>query len=336
VGKEIWLGPLLGNNRSRLIARCAELVSQGRSNTFIYLAASHPLLELVTEQVLDGAQNPGLWGEPPVYLFRGLVSRILSGATDERTGATLAARIPIDREELPLKRSLFSQILKQLAATEQLKALNSLAHREGCVNTIASLIGEIQRAAKTPDEFSEIVSRRAEDFIRQARDEVPPGPGLRPQIDFDRDVGLIYSTYSTLLEQDNLTEYDADQLRALAILRGNIEGRFVRVPWLEDVRLLIVDGFFDFTPIQGELLRELIRRVPEVIVNLYRDERNPEIFEPYAYTIDQLQSIADFDVKQTGDAANTTGALSGLSENSTSAQIRRSSPINSPAKTTTS
>ena len=314
MAKEIWLGPLLGNNRSRLIARCAELVAQGKSNTFLYLAASHPLLESVTEQVLDGAQNPGLWGEVPVYLFRGFVSRVLSHATDEQSGATFAARIPIDREELPLKRSLISQILKQLAATEQLNALSSLAHREGCVNTIASLIGEIQRAAKTPDEFSEIVSRRAEDFLRQAGGEVPPVPGLRPQIDFDKDVGLIYSTYSALLEQHNLTEADLDQLRALAILSGEIQGRFVTVPWLQDVRLLIVDGFFDFTPIQGELLRELIRRVPDVIVNLYRDERNPGIFEPYSYTIDQLLSIADFEVKQSDDRAETNGALSGLRE----------------------
>jgi ATP-dependent helicase/nuclease subunit B len=312
VVKEIWLGPLLSNNRSRLIARCAELVSQGKSNTFIYLAASHPLLELVTEQVLDGAQNPGVWGEPPVYLFRGFVSRILSNAIDEQSGVSFAARIPVDREELPLKRSLISQILKQLAATEQLKALNSLAHREGCVNTIANLIGEIQRAAKTPDDFSEIVSRRAEDFVRQAAGEVPPVPGLRPQIDFDRDVGLIYSTYFSLLEQHNLTEADADQLRALALLRGDIEERFVRVPWLEDVRLLIVDGFYDFTPIQGELLRELIRRIPDVIVNLNRDERNPGIFEPYDITIDQLQSIADFEVKQTVDRTDTNGALSDL------------------------
>jgi len=312
VAKEIWLGPLLGNNRPRLIARCAELISQGKSNSFIYLAASHPLLELVTEQVLDGAQNPGLWGEPPVYLFRGFVSRILANAIDEQSGATFAARIPIDREELPLKRSLISQILKQLAATEQLKALNSLAHREGCVNTIANLVGEIQRAAKTPDDFSEIVSRRAEDFIRQAQGEVPPVPGLRPQIDFDRDVGLIYSTYFSLLEQHNLTEADADQLRALAVLRGDIEERFVRVPWMEDVRLLIVDGFYDFTPIQGELLRELIRRIPDVIVNLNRDERNPGIFEPYESTIDQLQSIADFEVKQSDDRADTNGALAGL------------------------
>ena len=111
LSKEIWLGPLLGNNRSYLIRRCADLVAEGKSDTFLYIAASHPLLELVTEQILDGPRNQGLWGELPVYLFRGFVRQVLSKAVDEQTGLGLAPRVPIDREELPLKRSLVAQIL---------------------------------------------------------------------------------------------------------------------------------------------------------------------------------------------------------------------------------
>lgn len=311
LAKEIWLGPLLGTNRSRLIARCSKLVSEGKSDSFLYLAASHPLLELVTEQILDGTHNRGVWGELPVYLFRGFVRRILSNAVDQETGATLGTRTPIDREELPLKRSLISQILRQLAAAGQLKALNTLAHREGCVNTISTLIGEIQRAAKTPSEFAEIVSKREEDFG-------PPvdgaAPSLRPQIDFDRDVALIYSTYATLLNQHNLSEADADQLRAFGMLQGEVDGQQIRLPWLENVQLLVIDGFFDFTPVQGEMLRQLIRQIPEVIVNLNSDERNPAIFEPFRDTVDQLRSMAAFDVKQSDEIAQTNGALSALRE----------------------
>ena len=80
VSKEIWLGPVLGNNRERLLARCAEYVSQGQAGRLLYIAASHPLLDLVTEKLLDGEQARGVWGEFPVYLFRGLVRRILSDA----------------------------------------------------------------------------------------------------------------------------------------------------------------------------------------------------------------------------------------------------------------
>jgi len=319
MAKEIWLGPLLGNNRSRLIERCAELVSEGKPDTFLYLAASHPLLELVTERILDGARNRGVWGELPVYLFRGLVRRVLATALDEK-GHTLSPRVPIDQEELPLKRSLVSQILARLTATGQLKAIGPLANREGCVNTIATLIGEIERAAKSPAEVAEIIASRQSDLspegelgqTRQRQSE----RGLHTQNDFDQEVALIYATYSDLLNCHQLTEADADQLRALAVLGGELEGGAVRVPWLANVQLLVLDGFFDFTPVQGEILQRLIPQIPEVLVNLNHDERNQEIFLPFQETIKHLSSIAPFAIRQSAEGtAPTLGALSGLRQN---------------------
>ena len=312
MAKEILLGPLLGNNRSQLIERCSELVSQGKSETFLYIAASHPLLELVTDQILAQAKTPGLWGDLPVYLFRGLVRKILSSAIDEQSGALITPRVPIDREELPLKRGLISQILRQLASTGQLTAIKPLANREGCVNTVATLIGEIERAAKTPQEFSEIVTRRVEELGDAApKDRTTP----HPQISFDKDVSLIYSTYASILAQNNYTEADADQLRALAVLQGQLDGSPVSLPWLDQVDLLVLDGFFDFTPVQGEMLRQLIRRVPEVLVNLNYDDKNPTIFEPFSTTIQQLKAIAEFDERPSADGTPVDGALSSLREN---------------------
>ena len=330
MSKEIWLGPLLGNNRSRLIQRCAELVAQGKSETFLYLAASHPLLELVTDQILDGSANAGLWGELPVYLFRGFVRRLISTAVNPETGERLSPRTPIDREEFPLKGSLISQLLLRLKAEGKLRAIAPLANREGCVNTISTLVGELQRAGKTPVEFAEIVGNRVQDAAEQggSKHEIPkrmPAPDTdgersrlpHSQVDFDRDVSLVYSTYKSLLAEHNLTEGDADGLRALQILRGDIEGLPgpVCLPWLENVRLLVLDGFFDFTPAQGELLKLLIPQIPEVLVNLNKDDRNPEIFTPFNQTISQLSSIADFNIKHSASSLPTRGALAHLREN---------------------
>src|SRR5438093_11746686 len=126
MSKEIWLGPVLGNNRERLLARCARYVSSGQTGEFLYIAASHPLLNLVVERLLDGKNSRGVWGEFPVYLFRGFVRRILSsavlsvarpsGRATARTeplltrgpltrdsATTLVPRVPIDHEELPLR-----------------------------------------------------------------------------------------------------------------------------------------------------------------------------------------------------------------------------------------
>ncbi|HSE30955.1 MAG TPA: PD-(D/E)XK nuclease family protein [Pyrinomonadaceae bacterium] len=318
---QIWLGPVLGHNRARLIESCSQLVASNRSDEFLYLAASRPLLELVTQQTLDGQKNRGVWGELPVYLFRGFVRRILTTSVDAE-GQRLPPRIPIDRDELPLKRCLISQVLAQLQANRQLKALEPLASRDGCINTISTLVGEIQRAGKSPEELTKIVADRKQDLSAESTTG-------KSQIDYDHEVALIYSTYSALLERNLLTEDDADQLRALNVLRGQAQ-----VPWLKNVKLLILDGFFDFTPVQGEILRNLIPAIPETLVNLDYDERNPEIFLPFQQTIEQLGSIASFETKRTSDQVQTSGVLSRLRANlfNTQVAVTEDSPSSSDSK----
>ncbi|HLE64278.1 MAG TPA: PD-(D/E)XK nuclease family protein [Pyrinomonadaceae bacterium] len=311
LSKQLWLGPLLGTNRERLVERCAELVSKGQSSNFLYLAASQPLLEIVTQGILDGRRNQGLWGELHVYLFRGFVRRLLSTAVDEN-GQRVSPRVPIDQEELPLKRSLISQILRRLLGAHKLKALAPVAHQQGCVNTICSLIGEIERAAKSPAELAEIITSREQDLALHGGTVRHEGS---QQLDFEKDVALVYSNYCQVLDQQGLTEADADQFRALGILSGELDGRRVQVPWLANVQLLMVDGFFDFTPVQGEILRRLIPQIPEVIVNLNHDQRNSEIFLPFQETIAQLKSIAPFEEMYTGERITTRGTLADLSVN---------------------
>ena len=302
--KQIWLSPVLGKSREQLVKRCSEMITPGAPPKFLYLAASHPLLELVTKWILDFDTIRGVWGTLPVYLFRGFVREVLSNARTVESGKPLTRRTPIDLEESQLKHSLLSQIMRRLVASGELRALRPLAHRDGTINTIATLMGEIQRAGTTPEEFQRIVETRAIDFNAVAK---PAGEGTadqggsvpQPQITFDREIGMIYEAYARALDDFDLTEEDADQLRALKVLKGEVSNTNVTVPWLDDLQLLVLDGFFDFTPVQGEMLRALIPRVPQVIVNLYGDQQNREVFVPFADTIEQLRSISDaFEVIQ--------------------------------------
>jgi ATP-dependent helicase/nuclease subunit B len=318
LSKQIWLAPILSNNRQRLIDRSAEMLARHGAGSFLYLAASRPLLEVVTVGLLDGERNQsnqaigaigGVWGTLPVFLFRGFARHLLATAVDDETGLPLSPRIPIDRDELPLKRSLISRVMLRLLGSK-LKALGPLAHREGCVNTASTLIGEIQRAARSPLEFSSIVEARARDFYQGGE----PASAIPRQIDFDREIALIYAAYQEALDRFQLTEDDADQLRALGVLRGEIDGRQMSLPWLSDVKLLVLDGFFDFTPAQGEMLRLLIPSIPDVIVNLNRDERNAEIFRPFDATIDQLNSIANFETTVEAGVLAVAGSLTPLRE----------------------
>ncbi len=339
MSKEIWLGPVLGKNRERLLARCREYLARGETDRLLYIAASHPLLDLVTDELLDGKVAQGVWGEFPIYLFRGFVRRILSEANVSEARASaraahpsvpsltvgLQTRTPIDREQLPLRHSLVSQIIKQLSAAGKLSAIKPLAHREGCVNTVASLIGEIQRAGKTPEEFREAIESReieASNPDSRASSPKPKSQILTSQIDFDRDVALIYSTYEAALEKFNLTDEDADQLRALRALRREA----AKLRWLENIDLLVLDGFFDFTPVQGEILRHVIPIIPNVIVNLNHDDHNEEIFRPFRSTIEHLTSIAAFEIKSTNDSIEGSSEVQPLRERLFNVDARGSSP----------
>ncbi len=318
--KHIWLAPILSNNRQRLIERLAETLDGPGAGSILYLAASRPLLDVVTAALLDGEHTRGVWGTLPIFLFRGFARHLLATAVDDETELPLSPRIPIDRDELPLKRSLISRVMLRLLNEGKLKALGPLAHREGCVNTVATLIGEIQRAAKSPVEFAAIVEARASDLHPGGE----TASAIPRQIDFDREIALIYAVYQAALDRSQLTEDDADQLRALDALRGELDGRPVRLPWLPDVKLLVLDGFFDFTPAQGEMLRLLIPSIPNVIVNLNRDERNAEIFRPFDSTIDQLNSIANFETVIETEVSAVADSLTPLR-----ARLFSSSPLES-------
>jgi ATP-dependent helicase/DNAse subunit B len=234
-----------------------------------------------------------------------------------------------------LRRSLISQIIKQLGAAGKLKGIRPLANRDGCVNTIASLIGELQRAGKTPAEFQTAIDARAGEY-GDADNEGDPLKLVgqpRSQLDFDREVALIYAAYAAVLDRFGLTDEDADQLRALQVLRGEVNGRAVSLPWLDQVELLVLDGFFDFTPVQGEILKHLIPAVPNAIVNLNGDNRNEDIFRPFQSTIEHLESIAGFERKTNEEVAVISTTLAPLREhlfNSSGPTSRKGAGVEKP------
>ena len=72
-------------------------------------------------------------------------------------------------------------------------------------------------------------------------------------------------------------------------MRGELDGCEISLPWLEQVELLVLDGFFDFTPVQSEMLRYLIPRIPNVTVNLNGDQRNQSFIRVDTGNMDDLR-----------------------------------------------
>jgi ATP-dependent helicase/DNAse subunit B len=297
--REIWLGPPLGEQRRRLIERCREMLRQGRGREMLYVAASRSLMLAVYEQLADGEEVKGVRTPLPLHLFNGLIQEILKTARLRRDDGRhpLPRRERIDLDARPLQRPLLAQIMAQLAAAGKIPHFGSLAISDGCVASVADLIGEIQRAGKTAGDFRRIVEER----IRKSAESAPP-PDARPNAaptapervyGYERDIALIAECYQQSLSDNNLTEVNEDHLRTLNVLNGEYDGWPCVAPYLEPVKLLIVDGFFDFTPAQGEILKRLIARIPHVVFNFDYEPLNPSVFLPIEETIEHVESMAD-------------------------------------------
>lgn len=301
--REIWLGPLLGKQRALLIERCRERLRQGRGSEILYIAASRPLMLEVYDQMVDGLEIRGNIGSLPIHLFTGLMQQILKSARISLPGGTdepLPRRDRIDIDQRPLQRPLLSQVMAQLASSGRIPHFGALAKSDGCVESVADLIGEIQRAGKASGAFRLIVEdriRRAMESFPKPEDEDDLINGLPPEVDamlgYERDVALIYECYQSALYTNGLTDINEDHLRVLQVLDGEYEGYLCHVPYLKPVRLMVVDGFFDFTPAQGEILKRLIARTPEVFFNFDYDVNNRDVFRPIDDTLEHVEKMAD-------------------------------------------
>ena len=305
--REIWLGPILNRNRERLVARCREMLGQGRGHEFVYLAATKPLMDSVVSSLLGG-EVPGIFDQLNVYLLSGFSRRIFAQARFADTNEPLPFFSPIDTDLRPVQRPLFSRLLARLSEGNSVRSFGQLARSDGVVASMAGLIAEIQRAGKTAGEFREIIARRealdAESKPRpDAREAQLPAGATDAEraeaariaaIDYDRDTATLYDHYERILEDHRLTDTSRDYLRALAVLRGEFLGRPVRVPFIEQTKLVVVDGFFDILPVHSELLTLLIRRVPDAIVNLNYDPRNPSAFTAFRDVVGRFGDRAGF------------------------------------------
>ncbi len=323
----IWRGPLLGNQRQELLKEVREYLQQGSrsgapvgGHRVIYLAASRPLLSAISLEILAGQTVKGIFDGLPVYLFNGLLRRLLRTARVKHaeTGwQKVAYRRDISGEDYPLRRPLIAQLMRQLAQHKQLPAFGQLATARGCVASVARLIGEITRAGKTAAEFTRIVEER----IARLRESLPPPPSpqLAEQVyGYERDVAQIMQCYATALNggipekslpqphreqtpaaaMGKFTESDADYLRAMAALDGSLDGLPCQTPLLDGVEWLIVDGFFDLTPVQGEILRRLIKRIPRVTFNFDADADNPSVFAAVHETIAKIREMMGEDCRE--------------------------------------
>lgn len=157
---------------------------------------------------------------------------------------TLNARLlkvagaPVRRLSVLMRHKILRQLLAQMLADGELTIFDRIAETRGFVTVLAELIDELKQNSIDVAGFA--------GAARGAKDE---------------EIAAIYKRYQEALRQSDLADVEGEGWLALATLRK-------RPAIAEDVDMLLVDGYDQFTPVQAAMLAELSRCIKRVHITL--------------------------------------------------------------------
>lgn len=102
---------------------------------------------------------------------------------------------------------------------------------------------------------------------------------------------LLYERYRAVLEKNNLID---DELAGLAVCQALANREAALTDYLGRIELLMVDGFFTFSPLEERLLLALIQALPETWINLPNSsEGAEEVFALPRRVLGLLESLSE-------------------------------------------
>src|SRR5262249_11647907 len=144
---------------------------------------------------------------------------------------------------------------REVLRLEALPSFEKVRETRGFRAFLAEAIKELKQNAVRPEEFP----RRILQVLEES------GGCRRRHEDLGRGLG----SYQRRLAA--IRRLDQEDLELAALARMAAEGAL-----LAEKRVLLVDGFHDFTPVQLRILALLARRIPESLVTLSFDPLRPD------------------------------------------------------------
>lgn len=145
---------------------------------------------------------------------------------------------PQRRINEPARLGLLRKILSDLFYADELKTFAPIAHTSGFLRVVADLIYEMKQNRVYPEDFRNAVATQK-----------------------DYELALIYDTYQNRLIEHHLVDREGEAWLALEAVEKNDH-------LAQNVDLLLVDGYDQFTPVQAELLARLSLAVGDLVVTL--------------------------------------------------------------------
>lgn len=306
--KKILYGPVANNCRQLLLEKAGSLVEKGKSSQFCYLAPTYQMINSFREKLLTDYTNSGT-GKLHFYLFQGFFNELLK---DSGSYQPLISTI---QQEIVLRK-----VVKKLVENGQLEYFQSMVDFDGFYNGLVQFIEELNTGA---NDLTTIKSSL----------------GANPK---EKEIAVIINEYKKHLIDNNLTDKGI-QFEALTEImdnelsspeqlspsinsaeRMNNEPNFANIPDLADMmnngadspakidfsllnnlELIIIDGFQRFTGRQYRFMQMLKNYNLDLFINIKYDRDRAslyknieEIFQQLDYQIDCLESKNDYSKPQ--------------------------------------
>ncbi len=157
----------------------------------------------------------------------------------------------------PARRLLVSQLIDDLLSKNELKYFAPIAQTSGFVDLVLGFIAELKRNEIWPERFVGACMERGREDSGMAIVGGDRGLGSK-----DRELARIYERYQELLNQHDLYDAEGRFWSARDVLKRGSRGPF------DQLSLVVVDGFADFTHTQYEILAHLSRWAECLMISL--------------------------------------------------------------------
>ncbi|HOM17964.1 MAG TPA: exodeoxyribonuclease V subunit gamma, partial [Thermoguttaceae bacterium] len=248
-------GPAGTGKTAQVLRNYREVLGRAEPGCALWLAPNWRAVEEVRRRLLSGR---GGYLAPGVMTFDQFAEGVVEFSGQQ-------ARL-IDRQ---MQRYLIWQLVEERRKAEKFRYFAQVADTTGFVDLLAEWIREMKRLEIWPEQF------------RQACQ-------ARQTTDKDQELLDIYEAYQNLLTEHSLYDGEGRFWLARSLLA---EGALLPPAQRQSLKLVVVDGFTDFTRTQHEILEHLARRADQMAITLplEKDSDRKELFAKPEKTLRELR-----------------------------------------------
>lgn len=246
-------GPARSGKTSQLVTTYCQALRTLPVGACLWLVPTHRTVRDIRQRLVD-ADAPACL-QPGVMTFAQFADAVL--AASGRPVRPLAPRA---------RRHLVHWLIQDLHRHGRLKYFRPIAHTAGLLEQFVAWIVDLKRLEIWPDAFRQACQNR----------------GMTAK---DREFLAVYEGYQNWLQHLNYYDAEGRFWAAHELLRQGQTAPF------DDLRLVVVDGFTDFTRTQHETLALLADRTDDLLVTLPLEDkpRRDDLFAKCQATLDQLR-----------------------------------------------